>query len=197
MHRDNTANTSIIHHSRKTHALVEIDYPFHFAITSDPKYFDIESFDHDTFGGQLKHNLSAHPKVNRKTGEFLAFGYDMFSPCVHFSLFNSSKKLINYLKVSIDSLRFLHDFGMTENYAIIPDTPIEVSSGAAMKDGGHFIRFDHTKRTRYGVFKKLCQNTEQVQWFEFSGPHMLGHVANAWEDKDENGNDVIYLYGCT
>ena len=41
------------------------------------KDFDIKSIGFFDFGGQLKHNCSAHPKVDRKTGELLIFGYSM------------------------------------------------------------------------------------------------------------------------
>jgi len=58
--------------------LVESNLPFKIHIDHQSKdSFDIKSIGCDDFEGQLEHNVSAHPKVNAVTGEFLAFGYDM------------------------------------------------------------------------------------------------------------------------
>ena len=56
--------------------MVESNYPFSIKIDGSEE-FDIKSIGHERFRGQLKHNVSAHPKVNRRTGEFFAFGYDL------------------------------------------------------------------------------------------------------------------------
>jgi carotenoid cleavage dioxygenase-like enzyme len=64
MHRNGAANTAFVHHSKKTYALVESDLPFNIRIDRNEKNFDIKSIGHDDFNGQLKHNVSAHPKVD-------------------------------------------------------------------------------------------------------------------------------------
>lgn len=89
-----TANTAFTLHGKKTYALEESCYPYNIRVDKNAKQFDIQSIGYDNFGGQLKHNVSAHPKVDRKTGELLCFGYDMAKGKVHYSLFNSEKKLL-------------------------------------------------------------------------------------------------------
>jgi 9-cis-epoxycarotenoid dioxygenase len=120
-----TANTAFCNHSKKTYALEESCYPFNVKVDRSEELFDIKSIGYDNFDGQLSHNVSAHPKVDRKTGELLCFGYDMMAGSVNYSLFNKERKLIHHLNVPIASPRMVHDFMMTENYAIIPDSPLE------------------------------------------------------------------------
>jgi len=55
----------------------------------------------------------------------MAFGYDVMSPNLHYSLFNKSKKLVSSMKIPITSVRMIHDFPITENYIIFPDLPME------------------------------------------------------------------------
>lgn len=124
--KSNTGNTAIAHHSKKTFALVEVDYPFQIKVEKNPKDFDIKPIGHDDFDEQLKHNVSAHPKVDKRSGHFCAFGYGRSKACVHYSLFNKDRKLLNYVKIPTTSIRMLHDFAITENYIIVPDLPMEV-----------------------------------------------------------------------
>lgn len=63
--------------------------------------------------------------MDRKTGELLVFGYDLFDAFINFSVFDKDKKLVNYLRIPLETPRMIHDFMITENYVIIPDNPVE------------------------------------------------------------------------
>lgn len=54
-------NTALINHQKQTYALAESDLPFKIKINRNDKEFDIQSIGHDDFGGQLTHQVSAHP----------------------------------------------------------------------------------------------------------------------------------------
>jgi len=75
--------------------MYESDLPFNIKVDRNEKQFDITSIGFDDFDGQLTHNVSAHPKVDRKTGELLCFGYglDDGKGVIHYSLFNKDRKL--------------------------------------------------------------------------------------------------------
>jgi len=45
------ANTAFAHHSKRTYALYESDYPFHIVVDRKEDAFDIKSIGHDTFNG--------------------------------------------------------------------------------------------------------------------------------------------------
>ena len=77
-------------HAKRTFALVEVDYPFKIEVNKTKEgLYEVESIGFDNFGGQLTHNVSAHPKVDRKNGELYAFGYDyQGKPIVRLSVFD-------------------------------------------------------------------------------------------------------------
>ena len=57
-------------------------------VDKNSELFDITSIGYDNFNGNLNHPVSAHPKVDNKTGHFMAFGYDREIPVVHYSVFD-------------------------------------------------------------------------------------------------------------
>lgn len=174
---------------------MEADFPFHIKIDRSEKNFDIRSISFDDFGGQLKHNVSAHPKVDQKTGELMAFGYDMLSkqPCVHYSLINKDRKVISSLDCPITSARMIHDFGATENHVIIPDLPL-LFDAEQLAQGKSIFSFDKKCPAKYGIMKRLNQDVNQIMWFEFPS-HYVFHYVNAWEEKNEAGQTIITLWG--
>jgi len=94
----------------------------------------VKSIGHDDFDGQLKHQCSAHPKVDWKTGEFLVFSYDFALPVVHYSLFDKHRKLTKSFDIPITAPRMIHDFIMTEHFIVIPDLPVDCDIKGAIKD---------------------------------------------------------------
>jgi len=43
--------------------------------------------------------------------------------------------------------------------------------------------------------KRNCENAKEVKWFELPS-HMVFHYVNAWEEKNDAGDDIIRCYGC-
>ena len=60
-----TASTAMVQHANKTHAVLEVDLPFEVKVDVDEQNsLDIVSVGFYDYDGQLKHPLSAHPKVD-------------------------------------------------------------------------------------------------------------------------------------
>lgn len=126
----------MINHASKTFALVEVDFPFHVKV-EESQDFDIKSVGYDDFDGQLKHNVSAHPKVCPLSGDLYAFGYDMNQGALHFSVIDKHRRiLVSDQIIKITSPRMIHDFMITENYVIFPDLPMEFNPPKAVKNKG-------------------------------------------------------------
>lgn len=60
------------------------------------------------------------------------------------------------MDIKITSKRMIHDFPITNDYIIVPDTPMEFKPDLAMKEGGFVFKFDPKQPARYGIMKKLC-----------------------------------------
>ena len=155
---------------------------------------DILSVGYDDFNGQLKHNVSAHPKVDRKTGEMLTFGYNFEKPLIHYSLINKDGKVTNSLDIPISSIRMIHDFAVTENYVIFPDLPLEFRPDAALHDKFIF-QFDENKTSKYGIMRRDNNDVSKIQWFYLPN-HYVFHYVNAWEYKNDDGQTIIRMFGC-
>lgn len=137
---------------------MEVNLPFKIKTERSAEHFDIYSIGHDDFNGQLKHNVSAHPKINKRTGEFFAFGYSFDTPYVHYTLFNSKRKMINTMDIKINGIRMIHDFLITENFIIIPDMPLEFNVEKAMKEGGSVYKWNAEKPSTYAVMHKMNED---------------------------------------
>ena len=115
--------------------MLEADYPFNIKVDKSMKKFDIKSIGYDNFDGQLKHNVSAHPKVDRQTGELMAFGYGVEGKgVIHHSVFNKDRKCTSSVTIPISNPRMIHDFMITENYSIMPDLPMELRPDLCFKN---------------------------------------------------------------
>lgn len=79
-HRDQTANTAMITHAKRTYALLESNFPFQVQVIPQKDDLDLKSIGFDDFDGQLEHPCSAHPKVDRHTNELFVFSYDVPTP---------------------------------------------------------------------------------------------------------------------
>ena len=82
-----TTNTAVVYHANRILALMEAQKPAEMDLqisesvcadgTSDVNIsFETKQVQFD-FGGELLGNMTAHPKVDPRTGEMLAFSYDM------------------------------------------------------------------------------------------------------------------------
>src|SRR4030095_3990051 len=70
----NTANTALVYHDGRLLALWEAGEPHEIEV---PELATVGAY---RYGGNLKHQFTAHPKVDPDTGEMLFFGYDPFKP---------------------------------------------------------------------------------------------------------------------
>ncbi len=75
------------------------------------------------FNGALKAmNMTAHPKIDPKTGEMFSYSVNFFAP--YLTLFKVSadgKKRAN-VNITLPEACLIHDFAITSKYIVIPDT---------------------------------------------------------------------------
>jgi carotenoid cleavage dioxygenase len=158
----------------------------------------VDSVGYADFEGQLSHNISAHPKVDKKTGELITFGYDLFGgddgTHLKYSLFDKNNELKNTLNIPISGPVMIHDIAITEQYVVFNDLPMEFKpEGIAM--GNSAFQFNKEVPAKYGIMKRDCQDTADIKWFELPN-HYVFHFANAWEKTAPNGDEMVVMFGC-
>ncbi|XP_078435749.1 carotenoid 9,10(9',10')-cleavage dioxygenase-like [Wolffia australiana] len=176
-----TANTALVYHHGKLLALSEGDKPYVVRVLEDGDLQTIGLLDYDK---RLGHNLTAHPKVDPFTDELFTFGYGQKPPYVTYRVVTKDGKILDPVPITIQEPVMMHDFAITENYAIFMDLPLYFRPKNMVKNGTLIFTFDPTKKARFGVLPRYAKDELQMKWFELPNCFIF-HNANAWEDGDE------------
>jgi carotenoid cleavage dioxygenase len=180
-----TANTDVIFHNGQILAL--------WYLCGTPYCLDPLSLDSrgsDDFGGKRTTTVSAHPKVDSRTGELVFFTLDDFEPpYMTYGVVSKDGELVHQIPVDIPGPRAPHDITITENHSILHDFPFFHDANLLRKQGYRVARFHRDLPSRFGVVPRRG-GEEQIRWFEFEPGYVL-HMVNAWEE-----GDWIVMDGC-
>ena len=125
------------------------------------------------FGG-IDTAFTAHGKIDPGTGELLAFGYQLANPHLTFYRIDRAGQVVERRVIDVDTPCFMHDFAITENYAIFFDTPAVMVGDWS---GGLPFRWQEGRGTRIGV---VPRRGGAARWFD-APPCQIIHTANAFE----------------
>jgi carotenoid cleavage dioxygenase-like enzyme len=185
-----TANTNVLMYGGQLLALKE-DSP---ALAMDP--LTLETKGYTDFQGQVKSpTFTAHPKIDPRTGDMCAFGYAakglLTRDMVYYEL-NEQGKLKREVWFEIPYYCMMHDFGLTEDYAVFHVIPI-VSSWERLEAGLPHFGFDTTKDIYLGVLPRKGEASD-IRWFK--APNCFAsHVMNAFNDGTKVHIDVPMAKG--
>jgi carotenoid cleavage dioxygenase len=126
--------------------------------------------------------VSAHPKVDDRTGELLFFNYAKEAPYMHYGVVDANDDLVHYVDVPLPGPRLPHDMAFTANYVILNDFPL-FWQPEYLERNAHVARFHRDMPSRFAVIPRRGQ-TSDIQWFEADPTYVL-HFTNAYEDGDE------------
>lgn len=136
--------------------------------------------------------VSAHSKVDERTGEFLFFAYGKEAPYMHYGVIDRHNQLKTLMPVELPGPRLPHDMAITPNYTILHDLPLFYDM-EAFKAGRHKLKFYHEMPSRFAVVPRHG-SPDQIRWFE-AKPTYMYHVSNAWEEDDGQGGTEIVMTG--
>jgi carotenoid cleavage dioxygenase-like enzyme len=141
-----------------------------------------ETLGKEDWGGEFPFDwgVSAHPKVDEKTGELLFFNYSKQRPYMHYGVVDERGSLVHYVDVPLPGPRLPHDMAFTENYAILNDFPL-FWDPELLERNAHVARFHRDMPSRFAV---IPRRGSDIHWFE-ADPTFVLHFTNAYEDGDE------------
>ncbi|KAL2235134.1 probable carotenoid cleavage dioxygenase 4, chloroplastic [Sesamum indicum] len=181
------ANTSLAHFGGKLFALCESDLPYAIKITSDG---DIITLGRDEPFSLPLMSMTAHPKVDKETGDVFAFRQSVFRPYLTYFRINADGiKQREVPILSMPEASLTHDFVITKNYAIFPNTQMEINPKGILK-GKQLALVDGAKVPRLGIIPRNAEDDSGMMWIEVPGLNLL-HATNAWEDDD--GDTVVVV----
>lgn len=128
--------------------------------------------------------ISAHPKVDERTGELLFFNYSKHAPYMHYGVVDRNGKLVNYTAIALPGPRLPHDLAATMHYSILNDLPAFWDQ-ELLKSDIHAVRMHSNLPSRFGILPRHGR-AEHLRWFEAEPTYVL-HFLNAYEA----GHEII------
>jgi carotenoid cleavage dioxygenase len=174
------SNTSPVWHGGRLFATKEDGLPYEL----DPE--TLETIGRFDWHGRLKtQTVSAHPKIDPRTGELLFFGYESsgdgsrdMSLCVA----DASGKLVSEEWFEAPFAGMVHDFAITEDYAVFPIFPTIVDMDRLKAGGPHWMS-DVSQDCWVAVIPRKG-GVKDLRWFKRPGGQAF-HVINAWNEGDK------------
>lgn len=158
------SNTNIIFWRGLLLAIKEDGPPF----AMDPT--TLETIGRYDFEGQIvSPTFTAHPKFDPRTGEMVCFGYeaggngnDGSCDIVVYTISAEGKKTEEcWYKAPYCGM--IHDCGISENYLVLPMTPLKCSVDR-MKRGGHHFAWDPNEDQVYGIVPRRGGKPDDIVW---------------------------------
>ncbi len=167
----NTGNTNIVFHAGKLLALMEGALP----TQMDRK--SLATLGECDFGGKLFGPMTAHPKMDPRSGEMLFFGYSPMPPYLQFHLANPQGELVRSEPIDIEWPSMIHDFAITQDYVIFILAPLLFSVEKLMETGNIFS-WEPERGMRIGVMPRQGGSAD-VKWFQDEAGYVF-HPLNAY-----------------
>lgn len=126
--------------------------------------------------------ISAHPKLDERTGELLFFNYSTYAPYMHYGVVGPDNRLLHYVPIPLPGPRLPHDMIFSEHYSVLNDLPV-FWDPELLERGVHATRYYPDMPSRFAVIPRFGQSRE-IRWFEAEPTYVL-HFLNAYEEGDE------------
>jgi len=174
-----TANTNAWIYGGKLYALKE-DSP---ALVMNAATMDTEGY--TRFEGKMTgQTFTAHPKVDPRTGNMIAFGYASSGLCTDdCTLYEITPagELIREFWFKIPYYCMMHDFAITEDYAIFHVVP-SIGNWERLRQGLPHFGFDTTLPVYLGVVpRRKPAKVSDIRWFKRDNC-FASHVLNAYQE---------------
>ncbi|XP_051119625.1 probable carotenoid cleavage dioxygenase 4, chloroplastic [Andrographis paniculata] len=182
------ANTSLSVIGNRLYALCESDLPYEVKLTSEGDILTVGRSDFCSVEPLLR--MTAHPKVDRETGEVCAYKYDVVPPYITFFCIDSDGRKQRELPIySMKEMTIIHDFAVTKSYVVFPDLQLVVNPWKILR-GKSPVGVDACKVPRLGIVPKDATDEFGLWWIDCPGLNLL-HCFNAWEEDD--GDTIVMI----
>ena len=177
-----TANTDLIFHNKR---LLALWYRAGKPYALDP--VTLETLGAEDFDATLRCEVSAHAKVDERTGELFFFDYGVKPPYMRYGVVGPEGAVRHFVGIDLPGPRLPHDMAITRNHAILMDLPL-IADPVAARAGRFRLHFERELPSRFGVIPRYG-DAGSIRWFE-AAPCFIYHSVNAWETGDEIVLDV-------
>ena len=180
------ANTNVLGHAGRILALTEGAMPYE--LTKELDTVGRTSFSCDGAGLGGVSGFTAHPKIDPVSGELFGFRYWFDEPFCEYFAIGADGTLARSVPIDTTASVMMHDFSITERYAVFYDLPVTFRIDLALDPAVPFpFAWDDEYPARIGV---LPRDGDTVRWFDID-PCYVFHPMNAYDDGDHIVLDVV------
>jgi carotenoid cleavage dioxygenase len=170
-------NTNVVFHGNKLMALVENAFPFEMDART------LASIGENDFGGKrIGMSVSAHPKIDGRTGQMVIHGYQPFEPYVQLYVVEPDGTCSLAENVDAPFPGMMHDLAITENYVVFI-LPPAVIDGAALVSGEkpfqNAMTWEPERGLLFGIRRR--ESGSPVRWLRAPSVGFVFHPGNAYE----------------
>jgi carotenoid cleavage dioxygenase len=172
------ANTTPVWHAGRLLMTKEDGRPYRV----DPR--SLETLGRYDFGGRLRsETVTAHVRIDPETGEMFFFGYEadgLASTKVAYCIADKAGNLIREQWFDAPYCALMHDFVITERYALFPVYPTTCDADRVRRGGDHWVH-EIDRDSWVGIMPRYGDVSE-LRWFR--GPRGVScfHMLNAFDD---------------
>jgi len=174
------ANTTPVWHAGKLLMSKEDGRPYRV----DPR--TLRTIGRHDFDGRLKsQTLTAHVRIDPGSGEMFFFGYEadgLASKTIAYGHADRSGTLVREQSFAAPYCAMMHDFAITEHYALFPVYPTTCELERLRAGGDHWVH-ELTRDSWLGVMPRYG-SVEELRWFKGPKGVFCYHMMNAFEDAD-------------
>jgi all-trans-8'-apo-beta-carotenal 15,15'-oxygenase len=139
--------------------------------------------------------FAAHPKVDRATGEMFNFGisFGASEPYFNFYRFDSGARLVFRKRLPLEYPCSIHDFGLSQNYAVFYFSPYILDMQAFIRDRQSLLdslSWEPERGSRLVIVSR--ETGEKLTQFHIGSRHCL-HFINCFEENGRLNVDVLEL----
>lgn len=180
------ANTTPVWHAGRLFMTKEDGRPYEI----DPHTLDTVGY-WDYEGSLRSMSLTAHPRVDPATGEMFTYGYEaggLATRDVAYCVIDAEGRLKSEEWFEAPYVASVHDFCITEKYAIFPIFPTTCDLDR-MKAGGPHWAHQQDLESWVGVMPRYGK-ASQIRWFKGPVGVSAFHMTNAFDDGDRIQMDI-------
>ena len=137
----------------------------------------------DYYGALKSETFTAHPRIDPQTGEMFFFGYEAGGLCsldVAYGIADKDGNLVSEQWLEQPYCSTIHDFVITENYALFPIFPTLADLDRLKEGGPHWAHYQDLP-SYLGVMKRYG-DVKDIKWIEGPKGVSVFHEVNAFEE---------------
>ncbi|HSD55043.1 MAG TPA: carotenoid oxygenase family protein [Burkholderiales bacterium] len=173
------ANTTPVWHAGRLLMTKEDGRPYRI----DPR--SLETLGRYDFGGKLRsETVTAHVRIDPKTREMFFYGYEadgLASTKVAYCIADRDGNLVREQWFDAPYCALMHDFAITERYALFPVYPTTCDAARLRAGGDHWVHEMH-RESWVGVMPRYG-DVSRLRWFRGPRGVFCFHIMNAFGDE--------------